>query len=214
MDMVSIQSFPKGVVHLVEDDEQTRDATARFLRAAGHIVQTYSSASEFLTSPHSEGCVLLDLQLQGANGLQVQQMLASEEEPPPVVFLSARADVTESVQAMKEGAVDFLTKTTDGGALLNAISRALARHHEQHARVARQRELRTRYARLSPREREVFAHLISGQLNKQVGFDLGISVQTAKIHRRRVLVKMRADSIVHLARMATDLGIAPVGSVR
>jgi FixJ family two-component response regulator len=80
--------------------------------------------------------------------------------------------------------------------------------------VSRQRELRTRYSRLSPREREVFAHLISGQLNKQVGFDLGISVQTAKIHRRRVLVKMRADSIVHLARMASDLNITPVGSVR
>jgi FixJ family two-component response regulator len=214
MDMVPIQSLPRGVVHLVEDDEQTREATARFLRAAGHIVQTYGNGSEFLASPHSEGCVLLDLQLPGTSGLQVQQKLASEEEPPPVVFLSAQADVPDSVQAMKSGAVDFLTKTEDGGVLLNAISRALACHNEQHARVARQRELRTRYSRLSPREREVFAHLISGQLNKQVGFDLGISVQTAKIHRRRVLVKMRADSIVHLARMATDLGVTPVGSVR
>ena len=110
--------------HLVEDDEQTREATARFLRAAGHIVQTYSSASEFLASPHAEGCVLLDLQLPGANGLQVQQQLAAEEEPLPVVFLSAHADVSDSVQAMKHGAVDFLTKTTDGGVLLNAISRA------------------------------------------------------------------------------------------
>ena len=214
MDMVPIQSLPRGVVHLVEDDEQTREATARFLRAAGHIVQTYGNASDFLASPHSEGCVLLDLQLPGTSGLQVQQKLASEEEPPPVVFLSAQADVPDSVQAMKGGAVDFLTKTEDGGVLLNAISRALACHNEQHARVARQRELRTRYSRLSPREREVFAHLISGQLNKQVGFDLGISVQTATIHRRRVLVKMRADSIVHLARMATDLGVTPVGSVR
>ena len=109
MDMVSIQSLPRGVVHLVEDDEQTREATARFLRAAGHIVQTYSSSGEFLASPHAEGCVLLDLQLLGASGLQVQQQLAAEEEPLPVVFLSAQADVSDSVQAMKDGAVDFLT---------------------------------------------------------------------------------------------------------
>jgi FixJ family two-component response regulator len=114
---------------------------------------------------------------------------------------------------MKNGAVDFLTKTSDGATLLEAIARAL-RHGERLRRVtARRRELRARYGLLSRREREVFAHLISGQLNKQVGFDLGISLQTTKIHRHRVLEKMHAGSIVELARMADDLGIAPVGAV-
>ena len=205
-----------GTVHVVEDDPSMRQATARLLRAAGHVVRTYGTAAEFLAElPNGEpGCVILDLQLPEQSGLEVQQALARMDNPLPVVFLSGRARVSDSVQAMKAGAVDFLTKTADAALLLEAVSRALARNEHERAERGRRRVLDARYDRLSPREREVFAHLISGQLNKQVGFDLGISEQTTKIHRHRVLEKMQADSIAELVRMAADLGIAPVGSVR
>jgi FixJ family two-component response regulator len=206
----------RATVHVVEDDPPMRQATARLLRAAGHVVRTYGTAAEFLAAlPDGEpGCVILDLQLPQQSGLDVQQALARMENPLPVVFLSGRARVSDSVQAMKAGAVDFLTKTADARLLLEAVSRALARDEHDRSERVRRRELDARYDRLSPREREVFAHLISGQLNKQVGFDLGISEQTTKIHRHRVLEKMQAASIAELVRMAADLGIAPVGSVR
>jgi FixJ family two-component response regulator len=207
---------PVSIVHVVEDDEPARTATARLLQAAGYVVRTYETAKEFLSALPSRGCgcVVLDMQLPGASGLDVQKALAEADEPLPVVFLSGRSEVPDSVQAMKSGAIDFLTKTTDGTVLLEAVSRALGRSIEERARRARQRELQARYDRLSPREREVFAHLISGQLNKQVGSDLGISEQTTKIHRHRVLQKMQADSIAQLVRMAADLGVPPLGNVR
>jgi FixJ family two-component response regulator len=207
---------PVSIVHVVEDDEPARTATARLLQTAGYVVRTYGTAKEFLSALPSRGCgcVVLDMQLPGASGLDVQKALAEADEPLPVVFLSGRSEVPDSVQAMKSGAIDFLTKTTDGTVLLEAVSRALGRSIEERARRARQHELQARYDRLSPREREVFAHLISGQLNKQVGFDLGISEQTTKIHRHRVLQKMQADSIAQLVRIAADLGVPPVGNVR
>ena len=212
----SSSRLPGPTVHVVEDDASMRQATARLLRTAGHVVRTYGTAAEFLAEPRNgePGCVILDLQLPEQSGLELQQALARLDNPLPVVFLSGRARVTDSVQAMKAGAVDFLTKTADAGLLLEAVSRALARDEYDRAERGRRRALDARYDRLSPREREVFAHLISGQLNKQVGFDLGISEQTTKIHRHRVLEKMQADSIAELVRMAADLGIAPLGSVR
>jgi FixJ family two-component response regulator len=157
---------------------------------------------------------VLDLRLPGSSGLDVQKALAKFDDPLPVIFLSGQGEVRDSVEAMKSGAVDFLMKTADGAQLLDAVSRALERDADDRRRRVRLRELHARHATLSAREREVLAHLISGQLNKQVGFDLGISEQTTKIHRHRVLEKMRAESIPDLVRMASDLGIAPVGSVR
>jgi FixJ family two-component response regulator len=157
---------------------------------------------------------VLDLRLPGLNGLEAQRAMEQLKEPLPVVFLSGLSDIAESVQAMKAGAVDFLTKTADGSLLLEAVSRALAKDTEARSRRQRLRELRARHGRLSAREQQVLGHLISGQLNKQVGFDLGITEQTTKIHRHRVLEKMEADSIADLVRMAADLGIEPVGRVR
>ena len=204
------------IVHVVEDDRAAREATARFLRAAGYQVRIYATATEFLeTAPiNVPGCVVLDLQLPGLSGLDLQRALAHREDPPPVVFLSGRSGVQQSVEAMKLGAIDFLTKTADGLELLAAVSRAFARDAESREERGRLRVLRDRHERLSPREREVLAHLISGQLNKQVGFDLGISEQTTKIHRHRILEKMQAHSIAALVRMASDLGIMPIGAVR
>jgi FixJ family two-component response regulator len=204
------------IVHLVEDDESQRKATARLLDAAGHTVRMYASAAEFLNTPlaSSAGCVVLDVQLPGQSGLDVQRVLNYSEEPLPVIFLSGRASVPESVQAMKAGAVDFLTKADAGDLLIETIERALARNAEERRRREERRALGARYGRLSPREREVFAHLISGKLNKQVGFDLGISVQTTKIHRHRVFQKMKADSLLELARMADQLGVSPAPAAR
>lgn len=211
----TVPSEPTGpVVHVVDDDQSSRDATARLLRAAGHTVRTYATATEFLISPAARGCVVLDLELPGPSGLDLQEALVRSSDPLPIVFLSGRAGVPDSVAAMKKGAVDFLTKMTDGSELLAAVDRALARGSQAQAWRTHVEALRERYDQLTPREREVLAHLISGQLNKQVGFDLGISEQTTKIHRHRVLEKMRADSIPALVRMAADLGVTPVGSVR
>jgi FixJ family two-component response regulator len=204
------------IVHIVDDDVAGREATARFLRLAGHLVRTYGSATEFLTAAPfgAPGCIILDVRLPGPSGFDIQRALTEAGSPLPIVFLSAYGDVRGSVEAMKAGAVDFLTKAADGDLLLDAISRAIVRDAQDREKREHHRELRARYERLSPREREVFAHLISGQLNKQVSYDLGISEQTTKIHRHRVLEKMQADSIADLVRMSTDLGISPVGSVR
>lgn len=202
-------------VHLVEDDASSRTASARLLGMAGYTVCTYESASQFLeATPGGPGCIVLDLRLPGASGLEVQERLARHPNPLPIVFLTGHGDVPQSVRAMKAGAVDFLTKPVDAAVLLDAVARAVARDIANRSVWTRQEATRARYNRLTPREREVFAHLISGQLNKQVGFDLGISERTTKIHRRQVLDKMEADSIADLVRMAADLGIAPAGKVR
>ena len=202
------------VVHLVEDDESVRIATSRVLKSAGHAVRAYATAAEFLAQPATEaGCLVLDLRLPGTSGLELQERLTALENPLPIVFLSGHSDVPKTVRAMKAGAVDFLTKPVDAPVLLDAVARAIARDAANRVVRTRLQETRARYSRLTPREREVFAHLISGQLNKQIGFDLGITERTTKIHRRQVLEKMEADSVADLVRMADDLGIVPVGSV-
>ena len=203
------------VVHVIEDDESSRIASSRVLKTAGYVVRVYSTGDEFLAQPPTEaGCLVLDLRLPGPSGLDLQQRLTTAENPLPIVFLTGHGDVPKTVRAMKAGAVDFLTKPVEAPVLLDAVARAVARDAENRVVRARQHEARARYSRLTPRERDVFAHLISGQLNKQIGFDLGISERTTKIHRRQVLEKMQADSIADLVRAAADLGIAAVGKVR
>ena len=203
------------VVHVIEDDESSRIASSRLLKNAGYVVRVYSTGDEFLAQPPTEaGCLVLDLHLPGPSGLELQQRLTTAENPLPIVFLTGHGDVPKTVRAMKAGAVDFLTKPVDAPVLLDAVARAIARDAENRVVRARQHEARARYSRLTPRERDVFAHLISGQLNKQIGYDLGISERTTKIHRRQVLEKMQADSIADLVRTAADLGIAAVGKVR
>jgi FixJ family two-component response regulator len=203
------------VVHVIEDDDSSRLASSRLLRTAGYTVRAYSTGAEFLADPPTEGgCILLDLRLPGSNGLELQERLITATNPLPIVFLTGHGDVPKSVRAMKAGAVDFLTKPVDAPVLLDAVARAIARDEENRVVRKRQHDAQSRYNRLTPREREVFAHLISGQLNKQVGYDLGIAERTIKIHRRQVLEKMEADSIADLVRMASDLGITPAGKVR
>ena len=203
------------VIHLIEEDRSSCAATCRVLENAGYTVDAYSTAAEFLTRlPDGPGCLVLDLRLPGASGLDLQEQLATSSNPLPVVFLGGDGDIPNSVRAMKAGAVDFLIKPVDAPDLLDAVNRALARDAESRANRAREHHARTRYSRLTPRERDVFAHLISGQLNKQVGFDLGISERTTKSHRHQIFEKMQANSIVDLVRFAADLRIAPTGKVR
>lgn len=203
------------VVHVVEDHESSRKATARLLQTAGYAVQVYGSASEFLAKkPSGPGCLVLDLRLPGESGLELQEQLNAVSNAMPIVFLSGHGDVPKTARAMKAGAVDFLTKPVQADALLESVRRALARDAEARAVAAQEQDLRERYDRLTPREREVFAHVISGQLNKQTAFDLGTSEHTIKVHRQRVMQKLQADSLADLIRIGAVLRIAPVGRVR
>jgi FixJ family two-component response regulator len=201
------------VIHVVEDDLPTRTAIARLLRAAGHAVGTYATAAEFLATAPAEGpgCLVLDVRLPGSNGLELQEMLSADDDALPIIFVTGYGDIPMSVRAIRSGAVDFLTKPVRGAVLLDAVSRALACDAEHRAARERQRDARTRFERLTPREREVFAHLIAGQLNKQVAFDLGTSERTIKAHRHSVLRKLEAGSVADLVRLASNLSIAPVG---
>lgn len=203
------------IVHVVEDDHASARATARVLEAAGLSVRLYDSAAAFLASaPSGHGCVVLDLSLPGVDGLELQERLASIEGALPVLFLTGYGDVPRTAQAMKAGAVDFLTKPVDAAVLLDAVDRALASDRVARRTLARRRAARVLYERLTPREREVFAHVISGQLNKQIAFDLGTSEHTIKVHRHRVMEKLEADSVPDLVRIADDLEVAPVGRAR
>jgi FixJ family two-component response regulator len=205
----------KITVHVIEDDESSRKATTRALRAAGHQVRDYESAAAFLSAqPTGPGCIVMDLQMPGPSGLEAQEALAGSANPLPIVFLSGTGDVPKTARAMKAGAVDFLTKPVDLPALLEAVTSALARDREAREQRQQQAAMQVRFERLTPREREVFAHLISGQLNKQAAFDLGTTEHTIKVHRRRVMEKLKADSVADLVRIAAVLGIAPVGEVR
>jgi FixJ family two-component response regulator len=199
-----------ALIHIVEDHTSTRTALARLLRAFGYVVIEYASALEFQRRPRTAGpeCALMDVQLPGLSGLELQQALADTGDPMPVVFLTGHADIPMSVQAMKLGAVDFLTKPADQSALLQAVRRALARSSGEREGRARLQELRARFATLTPREREVFAQVVTGKLNKQIAYDLGTVERTIKAHRHQVMEKMQANSLADLVRMADALELA------
>ena len=202
---------PTGMVHIVDDEEHPRTATARLLSAHGFDVCTYVDAVDFLKrfTPNGPGCLVLDVQMEGLTGLELQAVLNDREESLSIVFLSGRAEIPDSVLAIRRGAVDFLTKPLDGGILAEAVTRGLARSAVRQVEIARLKDLRNRYDRLTPREREVLQHLISGQLNKQAAADLNISERTIKAHRAQVFTKMEVDSIAELVRVSEDLHVDP-----
>ena len=198
-----------GTVYIVDDDESFLKSVSRFLRAAGHSVQAFASAKQFLDrlSPEMRGCVLADLHMPGVNGLELQEALAQSANPLPVVFLSAQGDIPTTVQAMRRGAEDFLTKLSPKEKLLDAVSRALVRGAQERQDRARLLELRARFDALTPREIEVLQHVVRGRMNKQIAEDLGIHERTVKLHRTNLTRALQVQSVAELTRLAGEAGL-------
>jgi FixJ family two-component response regulator len=198
-----------GKVFLVDDEPSVRRALTRLLRVAGLEVASFPSGEALLADVSGLGpaCVVADLRMPGLTGLELQEELARRGLNLPVLLISGHADVPSSVRAMKAGAVDFLEKPVSAPDLLEAVHRALERHSAQEAARREKDLLVFRLERLTPRECEVFALVATGLLNKQVGFELGTSEKTIKVHRARVMEKMEARSLADLVRMAAQLGL-------
>ena len=197
------------LIHIVDDDDSLRTAVLRLLSASGYEARGYASTGDFLLHANLEGpgCLLLDLNLPGPSGLELQEELLRRGVTLPVVFLTGRAGVPESVRAMKSGAEDFLTKPVERQTLLEALDRALARDASQRAARDGAERLLARFRRLTPRERDVLALVTQGKANKVMAGDLGVSQRTVEIHRAQVMRKMQADTLSQLIRMAVAIGI-------
>jgi len=200
---------PDAVIAIVDDDPSVREGLESLIRSAGWRVETFASAQEFLARPRAEApsCLILDLQLPGLSGLDLQKRMAKVEQEIPIVFLTGHGNIPASVQAMKAGAVEFLTKPFDEQDLLRAIEEAIERDRRTRQRQAEMRDLQGRYESLAAREQEVMQQVVTGLLNKQVAAELNITEFTVKVHRGQVMRKMRAGSLADLVRMADKLGI-------
>jgi FixJ family two-component response regulator len=199
------------IVFVVDDDISVRESLELLVHRAGWQPETFESAQEFLVRPRPQvpSCLILDLSLPGISGLDLQKQVSAERPDMPIIFITGCGDVPKSVEAMKAGAVEFLTKPVSQEVLLGAIRQALERSRTALSHAAELQELRNRYALLSPREREVMALVVSGRLNKQIGGELDISVITVKTHRGKVMHKMKADSLAELVNMAARLRVRP-----
>src|ERR1700730_15591538 len=203
----SPMSHATPIVFVVDDDVSVRESLEALIRCAGWQPETFASAQEFLSRPRvlAPSCLVLDVDLPGLNGLDLQKRFAAERMDMPIIFITGYGDVPMTVRAMKAGAVEFLMKPFGDDVLLSAIRHAIERSHTALDHEAEIRALRDRHASLSRREREVMALVVSGLLNKQVGGELGISEITVKAHRGKVMRKMEADSLADLVTMAARL---------
>src|SRR6266436_986517 len=199
------------IVFVVDDDVSVRESLELLIRCAGWQAETFASAQEFLSRPRvlAPSCLVLDVGLPDLNGLDLQKRVAVDRTDMPIIFITGHGDVPMTVQAMKAGAVEFLTKPFGDEVLLGAIRNAIERSRAAVRREAEMRVLQNSYASLTPREREVMALVVSGRLNKQVGGELGISEITVKAHRGHAMRKMKAGSLADLVKMAARLRLAP-----
>jgi FixJ family two-component response regulator len=202
-----IQDQP--IIYVLDDDYRVREALVSLLSSLGLRVEVFASAAEYLefAKADSPACLILDLELPGMNGLELQQKIA-DDDAPPIIFVTGHGDVPSSVRAMKAGAIEFLLKPFDNQELLRSINAAIAQDREARVRRAEIAELRRRYALLTPREREVLPFVVAGLLNKQTAGELGTSEITIQVHRGQIMRKMAAASLADLVKMAGKLGIS------
>ena len=201
---------PSPTVFVVDDYAPVRKSITRLLHAAGFAVAVFASAEEFLAQydPQIVGCLVLDLAMPALDGLELQHILATAGSLLPIIFLTGTSDIPQSVQAMKHGASDFLTKPVNDEDLLAAVRAAIEKNRVLRQEQAELSEIQARLATLTPREREVLEYVVTGKLNKQIAGDLGTVEQTVKVHRARVMQKMRVRSVAELVRLTGRCGIS------
>jgi len=206
---------PAGpIIFVVDDDASVRKSLGRLIKAAGYEAEAFASVGEFLARRPYDGpsCLVLDVRMPGLTGLDLQEALRAAGQRLSIVFITGYRDIPVSVKAMKGGAVDFLTKPVDEAVLLGAIRQAVARTQADRRQLARLTEIQRRIKTLTPREAGVFALVVTGMLNKQIGSELGIGEKTVKVHRARVMEKMRAGSLAELVRLAGEVSVIAAGS--
>lgn len=198
-------------VFLIDDDPSVRRGLSRLIRVAGFDVQAFASAGDFLASPHDEGpsCIVLDVKMPGLSGPDLQVEISKAEYTMPIIFISGHGDVPTTAQAMKEGALDFLTKPVDRDLLLKAIRAALNKDRASREAHAELQQIRAKLDKLTPREFEVLRFVVAGLLNKQIAYELGITEDTVKIHRGRMMSKMDVVSVADLVRLTQKAGVEP-----
>ena len=200
-----------ATVFIVDDDASMRRALSLLLQSAGYRVETYASAEDFLRREHYHGvgCIILDLRMPGLTGMELQENLTRSEYGMPIIFLTGHGELSMGIQAMKRGAIDFLTKPCDDEQLLGAVQGAIRRDIQARENYQEKQEILRRIDLLTPREKEILRYIITGLLNKQIAAKLGIAEPTVKIHRGRIMEKLKANSVADLVRLAGKAGIEP-----
>ena len=202
---------PNPTIFVIDDDAPMRSALSYLLQSAGYKVETHSSAEEFLGREHYDGvgCIILDVRMPGLSGMDLQEKLMRSDYRMPIIFLTGHGELSMGVQAMKKGAIDFLTKPCDDEQLLGAVQSAIEKDMQARGSYEEKQKIRRRIELLTPRENEILHYVIGGMLNKQIAAKLGIAEPTVKIHRGRIMEKLCAESVADLVRLAGKAGIEP-----
>ena len=206
----------KGTVFIIDDDASFLRSVSRLLMAVGYEVEAFASAHDFFARPGADrpGCVVSDLQMPDINGLQLQEALSKSGNPMPVIFLTGQGDIPATVNAMRGGAEDFLTKRAPQEELLAAVERAMERNTRERQQRQRTQDLRSRFKDLTEREMEVLSHVIRGRMNKEIAAALDINLRTVKLHRTNITRKLNVQSVAELTRLADEAGIFNLAPVK